>query len=79
VSEYFPSFLWVVRDFALKLQDEQMNPISARQYLENALREQRGSSDAIERKNKIRRLITYYFREKDCFTMVRPTEEEKEL
>ena len=48
-------------------------------YLESALKEQKGTSDAVEKKNKIRRLITNYFREKDCFTMVRPTENEKDL
>ena len=39
VSKYFPSFLWVVRDFALKLQDEYKNEISSKQYLENALKD----------------------------------------
>jgi hypothetical protein len=79
VSKYFPSFLWVVRDFALKLQDQYQNEISSKQYLENALKEQKGTSDAIEQKNKIRRLISNYFKDKDCFTMVRPTEQEKDL
>lgn len=79
VSQYFPSFLWVVRDFSLRLRDEFENVISSKQYLENALKEQRGTSDAIEKKNKIRRLIANYFREKDCFTMVRPTEDERDL
>jgi hypothetical protein len=79
VSQYFPSFLWVVRDFALKLQDQFQNDISSKQYLENALKEQKGTSDAVEAKNKIRRLISNYFKEKDCYTMVRPTEEEKDL
>jgi len=48
-------------------------------YLMSALKEQKGTSDAVEKKNKIRRLISNYFREKDCFTMVRPTENEKDL
>ena len=39
VSQYFPSFLWVVRDFALRLEDENQNSISSKQYLENALKE----------------------------------------
>lgn len=39
VSQYFPSFLWVVRDFALRLEDENQNAISSKQYLENALKE----------------------------------------
>jgi hypothetical protein len=33
----------------------------------------------VEKKNKIRRLIQCYFKDKDCFTMVRPTENEKDL
>lgn len=37
VSKYFPSFLWVVRDFSLRLQDEYKNTISSKQYLDNAL------------------------------------------
>jgi len=48
VSQYFPSFLWVVRDFALRLQDQYQNDISSKQYLENALKEQKGASDAVE-------------------------------
>ena len=68
-----------MRDFALKLQDDKLNEISSKQYLENALKVQNGTSDAVEKKNKIRRLIASYFKEKDCFTMVRPTEEEKDL
>ena len=43
------------------------------------MKEQKGSSDAVEKKNKIRRLISHYFNEKDCFTMVRPTESESDL
>ena len=71
--------MWVVRDFALRLQDQFSNDISSKQYLENALKEQKGTSDAVESKNKIRRLIGTYFKEKDCYTMVRPTEQEKDL
>lgn len=71
--------MWVVRDFALKLTDQSGNEINSKAYLENALKEQKGSSDNIEKKNKIRRLILNYFNDRDCYTMVRPTEEEKDL
>jgi hypothetical protein len=37
IAKYFPSFLWVVRDFSLRLIDSFGNPISSKQYLENAL------------------------------------------
>ena len=38
VAKYVPHFLWVIRDFALKLQDSLGRPIDERQYLESALR-----------------------------------------
>jgi NRPS condensation-like uncharacterized protein len=69
----------VVRDFALRLQDENGGQISSKEYLENGLKDQKGASDAVEKKNRIRKLIRNYFKDKDCFTMVRPTEEEKDL
>jgi Guanylate-binding protein, N-terminal domain len=43
------------------------------------LKEQKGNSENIEKKNKIRRLIVNFFKDRDCYTMVRPTEEEKDL
>jgi hypothetical protein len=79
VAKYFPSFMWVVRDFALKLTDQYGNPINSKEYLESALKEQKGNSENTEKKNKIRRLILNFFTDRDCYTMVRPTEEEKDL
>jgi hypothetical protein len=77
LAEYFPTFLWVLRDFALKLQDQDGCTITSKQYLENSLKEQKGSSDAIENKNRIRRLIKHFFKDRDCQTLVRPHEDEK--
>jgi len=37
IAKYFPSFLWVVRDFSLRLIDSQGNSIASKDYLENAL------------------------------------------
>ena len=50
----FPNFLWVVRDFALKLVDVTGNPITSKEYLENALKMQKGMSETVENKNRIR-------------------------
>ena len=47
--------------------------------MENSLREIKGSSDAVEEKNRVRRLIRHFFSERDCFTMVRPVEDERLL
>ena len=79
MSKYFPSMLWLLRDFALKLEDSDGNVITAKQYLENALMEQKGSSESIEEKNLVRKMIKTYFNERDCFPMVRPVENENDL
>ena len=79
ISTYFPSFLWILRDFALKLIDSTGNPISTKEYLENALTPTKGISDNVEAKNRIRRLLTSFFTDRDCFALVRPTESEKAL
>ena len=75
----FPSFLWIIRDFALKLQDSFGNSISSKEYLEKALEIKKGVSESVENRNRIRKLIKMFFQERDCFTMVRPCEEEKAL
>ena len=48
LAQFFPSFLWIVRDFTLKLVDEQGNKISSSQYLENCLTPQEGFSDSVD-------------------------------
>lgn len=59
-SKYFPYFMWVIRDFALQLVDDDENDITSKQYLENALRpvelskEQLSNNDLLKRKNEIR-------------------------
>lgn len=57
IFESFPSFLWVLRDFSLKLEDETGNKITAKEYLENALKPLKGFSESVENKNKLRRHI----------------------
>ena len=79
LAQYFPTLLWLLRDFSLKLEDKDGNVITEKQYLENALEEINGASDTIEEKNRVRNLIKTYFVEKDCFVMVRPVEKENDL
>ena len=79
MAKYFPSLLWILRDFALKLEDNDGNVITAKQYLENALMKQKGSTESIEEKNLVRKMIKTYFLERDCFPMVRPVENERDL
>jgi hypothetical protein len=68
-----------VRDFSLQLQDPEGNSISSKEYLEKALAPQNGFSDDVEEKNRIRRLLTAFFKDRDCFTMIRPLVDEMKL
>ena len=79
LSQFFPTFLWVLRDFTLRLEDEHGKRINSRQYLENCLKPQPGFDENIAAKNKVRQLIAQYFPERDCLTMVRPAEDEAML
>ncbi|KAL4496242.1 hypothetical protein ABPG72_012979 [Tetrahymena utriculariae] len=78
-ADFFPSFLWVVRDFALQMVDTQGQKITSKDYLERALENQKGVSDAIEQKNRIRRQLKHFFKDRDCATLVRPIEAETDL
>lgn len=78
-AAFLPSFLWVIRDFSLQLKSQDGEPISAREYLERCLETQKGFSDSIEQKNKIRNLLRDFFKERDCVTLVRPLTNEDNL
>eukprot|EP00929_Paragymnodinium_shiwhaense_P039212 TRINITY_DN20620_c0_g1_i2.p1 TRINITY_DN20620_c0_g1~~TRINITY_DN20620_c0_g1_i2.p1 ORF type:complete len:805 (-),score=215.61 TRINITY_DN20620_c0_g1_i2:593-3007(-) len=75
LSQYFPSFLWVLRDFHLRLVDDRGTAISEKDYFENALRPLGNQED----KNKVRDVIKDLFRDRDCLTIVRPVEAEDDL
>ena len=76
LSDYLPSFMWVVRDFVLQLVDEDNQEITSKEYLERALTE-RGPQD--DQKNLIRRALKKYFKNRQCQTMIRPLTNEEEL
>ncbi len=69
----------MVRDFSLQLVDAKGDPVSTKEYLEGALHLQKGVSEAAAMKNKIRKAITNYFKERDCVCMVRPLTDETNL
>lgn len=79
MSQYFPSFCWVVRDFSLQLINGNGDAITPNDYLERSLALQKGFSDDIEDKNRIRRLLTTFFQNRECITLVRPLVNETKL
>lgn len=77
-SEY-PAFLWVVRDFALQLQNSDGAVISSSEYLEDALKDCDASHPTAPAKNRVRSSLRDFFPDRDCFTMVRPCTLENQL
>ena len=79
LDDFFPSFLWIVRDFSLELVDEDGDDITTSEYLERALAVQEGYDvDTLER-NRVRSMMTSFFKKRDCVTIVRPVDSEEEL
>jgi prefoldin subunit 5 len=76
VEDMFPSFLWIVRDFALRLRDTNNSPISEAEYLEGALKE---TGEPGSDKNRIRKCLKEFFVNRSCSTLVRPCESEDQL
>jgi len=75
LSDFLPGFLWVLRDFHLQLVDARGNALTETEYLEDALRSVQGQDD----KNKFRSVIRELFRNRDCMTLCRPVDSEKDL
>ena len=80
LSEYFPPFMWLLRDFHLDLE-HQGRTLSTNEYLENSLADRgvNGGGRRTEERNDTRRAIRQLFKHRQCFTMVRPALEEESL
>ena len=63
-----------MRDFYHDLEGR-----TPKQYLEDCLQEAPGFTADVLRKNKIRLAILKHFKERECFTMIRPVSEESKL
>ncbi|KAM9439448.1 guanylate-binding protein 7-like [Clarias gariepinus] len=75
---YFPSFIWAVRDFMLKLEKEG-KAITANEYLELALKFKSGVSASVDKFNLPRRYLRSFFAERRCFVFPRPTRDDDDL
>jgi hypothetical protein len=74
LSQLFPTFCWVVRDFTLLLETPDGKKIDSDTYLENALTQNTSSSD-----DGVREVISDCFLDRTCVTLVRPCQEESDL
>lgn len=78
LGQFSPIFVWLLRDFYLDLVEDNRR-ITPRDYLELALRPVQGSGRDIAAKNEIRDSIRALFPDRDCFTLVRPLNNENDL
>jgi hypothetical protein len=78
-EDAFPHLLWLLRDFSLSLQGDEGVEMTPTEYLESSLRTERGISDEISARNRVRMLLTTFFTQRDCATLPRPVTDEKEL
>jgi Guanylate-binding protein, N-terminal domain len=58
-----PKFLWILRDFTLRIEDERGKKITASQYLENCLTDQ-NASKINEDSRKVKKSIMNYFKDR---------------
>lgn len=79
-KEVFPSFVWVVRDFGLKLE-KNGRKLKPREYLDDALEadESGGMTEEGFQKNLIKQQIREFFPTRDCVPMVQPVVDEEKL
>ncbi|XP_020268861.1 plectin-like [Asparagus officinalis] len=78
LGQFSPVFVWLLRDFYLDLAEDNRK-ITPRDYLELALRSVQGSGKNIAAKNEIRESIRALFPDRECFTLVRPLNNEHDL
>ncbi|KAL7752867.1 hypothetical protein RI367_001870 [Sorochytrium milnesiophthora] len=78
LSRFFPQFLWLVRDFSLRLELDG-KPVTATEYLENILKPLQGDAERVRGRNQIRSSVVQYFPNRTCFTLKRPVTDEKLL
>jgi len=65
-NKIFPKLIWILRDFSLQLVDTNGNQITMNQYLEQSLKDVKGTSENVIQKNRIRKIIRDFFKDRDC-------------
>ncbi|XP_010916022.1 uncharacterized protein [Elaeis guineensis] len=78
LGQFSPVFIWLLRDFYLDLVEDNRR-ITPRDYLELALRPMQGGGKDLSARNEIRESIRSLFPDRDCFTLVRPLNDENDL
>jgi hypothetical protein len=80
LAQFFPPFVWLLRDFSLNLK-KNGEAITPAEYLVQALaaRADKGNSRRVRERNRIRQSFRALFRERELSTLVRPAADEEAL
>eukprot|EP00879_Flechtneria_rotunda_P026395 GHRR01028142.1.p1 GENE.GHRR01028142.1~~GHRR01028142.1.p1 ORF type:complete len:811 (+),score=359.13 GHRR01028142.1:614-3046(+) len=76
--DFSPAFVWLLRDFQLRLESNG-HPITPAEYLEESLLPVQGGEVDVANRNKMRSTIKAVFPDRDVATMVRPALSEAHL
>lgn len=78
-ADIAPTFVWVLRDFALELVNAKGKAISSDEYMEDALKKKKGFDSSTMQRNKTCAQLKKFFTRRKCSTLVRPASDEKVL
>ena len=79
ISEICPKFIWAMRDFNLKkLSHKNKKKMTSDDYMEKCLKE-RFDGEHKNEINMIKENFIKYFKKRECITLPRPVQEEKDL
>ena len=79
ISELCPKFIWCIRDFDLQiLSPKKGNKMNGDSYMEKCLRE-RFDGENKDELNMIKENLIKYFKQRECVTLPKPLEEEKDF
>lgn len=79
MDDFVPKFVWVLRDFSLKLVDEDGDDISSNEYMENNLESKKGYDKRTMQRNRVCEMLRNFFRERECHTLIVPAADEDVL
>ena len=75
IAELCPKFIWAVRDFDIETLEEKIDPDA---YMDKCLKERFDGKNKDEI-NVIKENLIKYFKKRECVTLPKPVEEEKDL
>ena len=69
----------VMPDGTTRFKDKDGNPINERRYLEDSLKREIGFDEDVTARNRIRMMLTAFFKQRDCVGLQRPIIDEASL